>query len=362
MRLIRFGPPIVGACMFAFALFHVAKVSEGEEPRTNPPGQLPLTEGDVELAGSGIVEPATETVQVGTPVPGVAGVVDVRQGEVVDPGKVLVRLNAEEFEADVRVKKALLNEQNAKLARLKAQPRPEELPAVEARLAEAKALALDQKEQLDRNTALASRGAIGVEELRRRELTYLAYQSKQKAVEGELELLKAGAWKYDLQLQQSQVASAEAHLAESQAELDRRTIRAPIIRLHGEKTAENGEKLTVLQVNVRPGEQARPEMALMLLGGLRKLHVRADFDENELGKFSPSLEGEARTRGKNSQTYPLRFVRIDPYLVPKSALRGAATERVDSRVLQVIYQLPANAASLFVGQQVDVFLYRRAGG
>jgi hypothetical protein len=54
--------------------------------------------------------------------------------------------------------------------------------------------------------------------------------------------------------------------------------------------------------------------------------------------------------------FALSFVRVEPYLVPKSSLKGSGTERVDSRVLQVIYALPEGAFGLFVGQQLDVFL------
>jgi hypothetical protein len=56
--------------------------------------------------------------------------------------------------------------------------------------------------------------------------------------------------------------------------------------------------------------------------------------------------------------YPINFVRVEPRIVPRLSLSGAATERVDSRVLQVVFALPATATGLYVGQQVDVFLDR----
>ena len=34
---------------------------------------------------------------------------------------------------------------------------------------------------------------------------------------------------------------------------------------------------------------------------------------------------------------PLHFVRFEPYVIPKESLTGDTTERVDTRVLQVIY-------------------------
>ena len=44
-------------------------------------------------------------------------------------------------------------------------------------------------------------------------------------------------------------------------------------------------------------------------------------------------------------------------MVPKRQLTNAAAERVDVRVLQVIYALPEDARDIFrVGQQVDAFI------
>ena len=49
-------------------------------------------------------------------------------------------------------------------------------------------------------------------------------------------------------------------------------------------------------------------------------------------------------------------MRIEPYVIPKKSLTGDNTERVDTRVLQVIYAVDGGDKRLFVGQQVDVFV------
>jgi hypothetical protein len=53
---------------------------------------------------------------------------------------------------------------------------------------------------------------------------------------------------------------------------------------------------------------------------------------------------------------PLSFVRFEPYIVPKRSLTNDAAERVDTRVLQVIYAFDPAAFPAFVGQQVDIFI------
>ena len=43
-------------------------------------------------------------------------------------------------------------------------------------------------------------------------------------------------------------------------------------------------------------------------------------------------------------------------MIPKKSLTGDNTERVDVRVLQVIYVIDTQGKRLFVGQQLDVFI------
>jgi HlyD family secretion protein len=53
---------------------------------------------------------------------------------------------------------------------------------------------------------------------------------------------------------------------------------------------------------------------------------------------------------------PVQFVRFEPYVVPKRSLTGDTTERVDTRVLQVLYQFHPGDLPVYVGQQMDVFI------
>ena len=123
----------------------------------------------------------------------------------------------------------------------------------------------------------------------------------------------------------------------------------------------------VLQVNVRPGEYvgAPPSQALIMLGSCAKVHVRVDIDEHDIPRayrlFQSGISAYASPRGDPSQRIPLAFVRVEPYVVAKKSLTGDNTERVDTRVLQVIYRVSRDEPSLFVGMQVDVFLNADAG-
>lgn len=50
------------------------------------------------------------------------------------------------------------------------------------------------------------------------------------------------------------------------------------------------------------------------------------------------------------------FVRIEPLVVPKRSLTNSTNERIDTRVLQVVYALPKDAKNFYVGQQIDAFI------
>src|SRR5262249_36686330 len=158
-------------------------------------------------------------------------------------------------------------------------------------------------------------------------------------------LLKAGAWKPDKDIAYAAVLQARAQIEQTKTELERLIVRAPV----------DGD---VLQVNVRPGEYvgAPPNQALIVLGSVHQLHVRGDIDEHDIPRFRPGSVAQAMVRGNPQVTSPLRFVRVEPYVIPKKSLTGDNTERVDTRVLQVIYAIEKTDQPVYVGQQLDVFI------
>jgi multidrug resistance efflux pump len=214
----------------------------------------------------------------------------------------------------------------------------------QARLDEAIAVELEARQQLERTLQLVSSRAAtqaDVDSARRTAAVAGALLAKVKA---ELYLLNAGAWEFDKLVAQQKIDEARAEAARIETELERLGVAAP----------RDGE---VLQVNVRPGEYAGtpPGSALLMLGSTQSLHVRVDIDEQDIGRYRAGIPGVAMPRGFPDLKYDLQFVRIEPFVVPKRSLTGDNTERVDTRVLQVIYEVAKNEPPLYVGQQVDVF-------
>ena len=64
-------------------------------------------------------------------------------------------------------------------------------------------------------------------------------------------------------------------------------------------------------------------------------------------------------RGTDARN-PLEFVRVQPYVSPKIELSNARTERVDLRVLPVVFRFKRSAEiELYPGQLVDVYVRAR---
>ncbi|MCI0350392.1 MAG: HlyD family efflux transporter periplasmic adaptor subunit, partial [Acidobacteriales bacterium] len=224
-------------------------------------------------------------------------------------------------------------------------PRPEELPQAEALVRETRADWENWEQQWARGEKLRSQNVMTEEEFMDRKQTAIQARERYNRAVADYNLLKAGSWEFDKRVAQSAVERAEAQVKQTQTDLDRLTVCALV----------DGE---VLQVNVRPGEfvAAPASGALVVLGNVAQLHVRVDIDEYDIPRFVPAAAARATLKGQPKDFFPLKFVRIEPYVVPKRSLTGDNTERVDTRVLQVIYAIDASGQRLFVGQQLDVFI------
>ncbi|MEY4833015.1 MAG: hypothetical protein RL527_1228 [Planctomycetota bacterium] len=141
----------------------------------------------------------------------------------------------------------------------------------------------------------------------------------------------------------ARVQRADAQVQAAQAQLHRETVRSPI----------DG---TVLFVDVRPGEYAPPGGRRMAIGSIDPMQVRVDIDEVEFARFAQGGKAQASLRGVPGSSLPLKFLRVVPLVQPKRTLTGEAAERIDTRVVQVIYELGKGTHIVQPGQVVDVYI------
>jgi HlyD family secretion protein len=185
-----------------------------------------------------------------------------------------------------------------------------------AKVKEAEANLAKAKDHLDRGERLSNgnKGAISTQDLDNR--------------------------RFDAAIGETALATAQAGVEQIKREIEIHIVRALV----------SGR---ILQINIHPGEYAQSGVLaspLMLLGDDSQMHVRVNIDENESWRFTPDASAMAFIRGNPALKTPLRFVRIDPYVVPKTSLTGDSPERTDMRVLQVIYSYdPATLLMVYAG-------------
>lgn len=288
------------------ALINTTRHVPPPPPPLVEPARSPYTNT---VAATGIIEAARENVKVAVPKPGLVHKVFVKVGSVVKAGEPMLELDNREAKAKIETMKS-------------------QLAAMKAALEVDKVQRADWQDQLERVVRL-EKDKVATEEERRR---------KEFGVQNIVARLDKA---------QADIAASGRQLEQAQVELDVLTVRAP----------RDG---TILQVNIREGEFAGGAGGepLLVLGDVDKLQVRADVDEQNAPMVSPNQPATAHLKGTTQNPIPLRFVRIEPYVIPKRSLTGDSAERVDTRVLQIIFELDRPDFPVYVGQQVDVFIKR----
>jgi multidrug resistance efflux pump len=339
----------LAVCGFSFALYRVlgARQEPPPKPPLNAPAESPYGRA---VAGSGITEARTENIAIGAAVPGLVTEVVVKVGDVVGPGQPLFRIDDRALTADLNVRQAMLKAAEAQLDKLKHMPRPEEIGPSEFRVAEAEARVVEAQDRYRRAESLFAKNAVSEEQFIKAKQDNATADKVLKYFEAQHKLLLAGAWSEDLQIAEAAVVQERAQVEKIRTELERLEVRAPLTM--------DVVDFKVLQVNVRPGEfvGAPPSQALIVLGDIDNLHVRVDIDEHDIPRFDAAAPAIAKLRGDPGIEFELTFVRVEPYVIPKRSLTGDNTERVDTRVLQVIYALEKTDEPVYVGQQMDVFI------
>jgi len=333
---------IAGMILAAYTVVQGAKPPIPQPPVIEPP-RSPYA---AFVAGSGLIEASSQNIAVGAPVGALVTKVLVTVGDAIKAGDPLFQLEDVQQRSELNYRKAALAVARMQLNKLTAGTRPEMIPPARAKAAEADADLLNMKSQLEKWEKLNDPRAVSEDDISRRRFAVQSAEARVAAAKADLQLLESGTWAPDIAVAQSQVAQAAAQAEQSQTEIDRRLVRALI----------PGK---VLQVNIRAGEfaQAGPlATPLMLIGTVSPLHVRTDIDEHEAWRVKAGADATAFVKGNKDITFPLTFVRFEPYVLPKRSLTGDSQERVDTRVLQVVYAFEPKDLPVFVGQQVDVYI------
>lgn len=257
------------------------------------------------IAAAGIIEASSQNISIGTPFNEIIKKIHVVEGDTVNANDILFELDIRSFEAA--------------------------LETAQENVALAIATAADKETQFSFYQRLTNPKAVSEQ----------AYQQVHYAYLEAMENLKV----------------AEATLHEIETNIERSIIRAPI----------DGK---ILQVNIHVGEIApvipfisaqstwltAANGTLILMGAVNPLQVRIDIDEDDAWRYEAGAKAMGFVRGNRNIKFPLSFVRVEPYVIPKRSFTGVTVERVDTRVLQVLYQFEKQDLPIYPGQILDIFI------
>ena len=340
----------------------VAAVLSGITEPPLPPAYNPAASPySSAIYAEGIIESAQTSGENTNIYPEVAGTVKailVSEGQQVKTGQPLLQIDDSVQRATTEQQASQAEAAAAVLRELKAQPRKENLDVADAQVVAAEASLKTAQDTLQKDQAAyeidprsvskdALDGALNAAAVAR---ANLLVAKKQDA------LTEAGAWIYDIQNQEGQQHALAKAYAASRALLGKYTLRA----------SRDG---VVLSINTVVGSYVSPQGTydaytqgpdpVIVLGSLSSsLHVRCYIDEILVPRLrlGSKMIAQMSVRGSDVKI-PLEFVRVQPYVTPKIELSDQRLERVDVRVLPVIFKItkPSNA-NLYPGELVDVYI------
>lgn len=336
---------IIGIALATWAV-STAKETPPSLPPVREPSINPFGRG---VASLGFVEPLSRSIEISSPQPGLVERVNVEVGQVVKRGDELFKLESTSLAAEAIEARAAVEAAGAELQRLQSLPRAEDLPPLQAAVSRAKATLAERTELLQRTISVRGQNAANDWDSIRERLAVDVAAADVERAEAELLRTSAGASKEEIAVAQSRVAREQAKLSSLAMMTERQSVKAPSAG-------------TIVRRNIEPGEYTDTTRAAMVLADLEHLAIRAQVDEEDIGLLQKAAAGKAtfaisaKTRGSVVQSFPLTLVRIEPFARPKNNLSGSSSERVDTRVVDVVLAIATPPEfALLPGQAVDVY-------
>ena len=333
-------------------------------PPVFPPAQDPYAKG---IYANGIIESSLangENINIFPEVAGTVTQIPVSEGDTVSRGTSLLLIDDSIQKATVEQQKASAQAALALLQELRAEPRKEVL-AVNAAQVVASAATLKTAE--DDLSKLQKSFELNPKSVSRTQLddainAVKVAKANLGTTQKQYELTKAGAWIYDIQNQQHLYESLSKTYESGKALLAKYTIRAPVDGVVIQIRSAVGSYVSTQGSYGTYTEGYGP--VVVMAPSEPSYQVRCYIDEILVTKLPPISQMTALMYPRGTDmSIPLEFVRIQPYVTPKIELSDQRAERVDLRVLPVLFRFkPPENTHLYPGMLVDVYLEAGKGG
>lgn len=281
-------------------------------------------------------------VDTGFRVGGRIAAVLAEEGERVQAGQVLARLDTDLLEAETDRIRAQLAQQEATLQRLERGYRSEEIAGARADAAAAAALAENARINLHRVEAMRSSNAISQKELDNARGTYRNAAAKHKAAREQLALVSAGYREEEIMAQRAVVAATRASLQQAIIHLNDAELKAP----------QDGIVLTRAR---EAGAIVDTGQTVYTLSLVNPVWLRVYVDEPRLGRIRPGMRVEAETDAAPGR----RFAGHVGYIAPAAEFTPKNVETYEVRT-SLVYRIRVQVEDpdniMRQGMPVRVFL------
>jgi len=334
----------------------------GKEQKPQSPAFTPASNPYAKgIYANGIIESYQsngENINIFPEVSGVITQIMVTEGQTVRKGTPLLLMDDSVQRATAEQQKAQAEAALALLEELKAQPRKENLEIAKAQVELTTANLKTAQDQLDkqRKSYELYPKSVSKNDLDNAENAVKVAKAGLDVAQKQYELTKAGAWVYDIRNQENQYNALTKAYISSNALLAKYAVKAPSDGVVLSINAAVGSYISTQGTYDTYTQGSNP---VLVMGDPQNyMGVRCYIDEILIQRLphSSEMKAEMFIRGTDVRI-PLQYVRVQPYVSPKVQLSNQRTERVDVRVLPVIFRFekPRNA-NVYPGQLVDVYI------
>lgn len=343
LSVLKPASPLILLCAPALCAFALCVQGCGEKaPPPTEEAARPIKVMVVESSGSGAPRKfpgkvqASQRVDVAFRVSGPLTELPVKEGQEVQAGDVLARIDPRDFESRVASAQSALDSARAELKAMKAGERDENIRLLEAQLAAARAELDNAEKQFTRNKELLKAGVIAQRELDRYQTAREVAQAKFDSATQELARGKAGARAEDVESAESRIRGLEAQVRDAENALADTTLKAPFAGYVATLYAENHQEIQAKQPIVSIQDVSDVEVVVQVPETIVAQAVRDGRTEvlvtlpSVPGKqFEAAFKAFSTEADPKTQTYALTLTMPQPEGV--NILPGMAAEAIARR-------------------------------
>jgi len=293
---------VVGTWRLASRKFNTAPVVEVQRVQSfsaaSPTG--------VVLHAAGYIV-AAHKIEVASKVIGKVRWIGVEKGDRVEEGQALVRLEDDEYQAQLLQASGQLVALQARLDAALHGSRPEEISQALANLNSSQADLDNARLTLERTRRLAQEGVIAQQSLDDARARYDSAVYKTISLEKSYDLLKLGPRQEDIDSLRGQVEQARGAVAYAETNLNNTVIRAPVAGTILERVVEKGEFITTSFVGDRGAKGY-----VVSLADLNDLEVELDISQHDFAKLHPGQRGVVTTDAFPDRKYDGHIKEVSP--------------------------------------------------